>query len=185
MADKVTLDQLINPNATVAETTNALVAIDTEGLSAEAKDLLNQIIAEQDIEKAKDLTYLFNINQNKKTLVRIDKLGEVQDLLVAQLAKRVASRPDEISNQELMQAVRLIQEIMERGMKQATGTEEKPLITINQQTNNINTEETSGMDRASKDRVKRAVMNMLNSLKENAKDDPDVVDFTEDEDDDR
>ena len=94
MAEKVTLEQILNPNATVAETTNALVAIDTEGLSTEAKDLLNQISAEQDIEKAKDLTYLFNINQNKKTLVRIDKLGEVQDLLVAQLAKRVTSRPD-------------------------------------------------------------------------------------------
>ena len=107
---------------TPAETTTALAILDTEKLSQESVELINAIISEQDLEKTKDLTYLFNINQNKKTMVRMDKLNELQDKLVAQFSKRVTERPDEISNQELMTALKIVQDIIERGQKQIIGT---------------------------------------------------------------
>jgi hypothetical protein len=147
------------------------------------KDILNQIIAAEDAEKTKDLTYLFNINQNKKTMVRIDSLSNLQDRLVGLLAKRVTDRPDEISNQELMQAVKIIQDLIDRGAKTITAAPEKPLIQINTQTNNIGTE-LDNVPRESRDKVKNAVMSILSSINNSTTTTDEVVDLQDGEDDD-
>ena len=155
---------------TQAETTTALAILDTEKLSTESVELINAIIAEQDLDKTKDLTYVFNINQNKKTMVRMDKLSELQDKLVAQFSKRISERPDEISNQELMNALKIVQDILERGQKQISGTEEKPLIQINQQTNSVNVgDEAVTLSRESKQRVANVVSDLLKGLGTNDK----------------
>ena len=111
---QVKSDQVMDPSKASPEngekTTTALVAVDTSNLNAESLDILNQIIAAEDIDKTKDLTYLFNINQNKKTMVRIDSLSNLQDKLVGLLSNRVTERPDEMSNQEVMQALKVVQD---------------------------------------------------------------------------
>ena len=168
---QVKSDQVIDPSEASPEngekTTAALVAVDTSNLNAESLDILNQIIAAEDIDKTKDLTYLFNINQNKKTMVRIDSLSNLQDKLVGLLSNRVTERPDEMSNQEVMQALKVVQDIIERGTKQITGQNEQPLIQINQQTNSVNVgDETAGLNRDSRDKVKRAIMSILDNVKD-------------------
>ena len=168
---QVKLDQAMDPSKASPEngekTTAALVAVDTSNLNAESLDILNQIIAAEDIDKTKDLTYLFNINQNKKTMVRIDSLSNLQDKLVGLLSSRVTERPDEMSNQEVMQALKVVQDIIERGTKQITGQNEQPLIQINQQTNSVNVgDEAAGLNRDSRDKVKRAIMSILDNVKD-------------------
>lgn len=146
----------------------SLVSIDelnNTQLNQESLELLNQLIAENDEQKTRDLTYLFNQNQNKKTLVRIDKLSGLQDNLVDQFVKRIAERPDEISNKELMDGLRIVQDIIERGTRQAAGIDQGPLIQINQQTNSVNLGgESSELNRESRERVKRAVLGLLGQL---------------------
>ena len=169
--NQVELEQIIDPNKASPEkgekTTSALVTVDTSNLNAESLDILNQIIAAEDIDKTKDLTYLFNVNQNKKTMVRIDSLSNLQDKLVGLLSKRVVERPDEMSNQEVMQALKVVQDIIERGTKQVSGQNDQPLIQINQQTNSVNVgEDTSGLNRDSRDKVKRAIMSILDNVKD-------------------
>ena len=168
--EQVKLKQVIDPNSASpedVEESTALVAIDTSSLNEESLDILNQIIAAEDAEKTKDLTYLFNLNQNKKTMVRIDRLSELQDKLVAQLSQRVTERPDEISNQELMQALKIVQDILERGTKQVVGQADQPLIQINQQTNSVNVgDDAAGLNRDSRDKVKRAIMSILENVKD-------------------
>lgn len=168
---QVKLDQVMDSSKASPEdgekTTAALVAVDTSNLNAESLDILNQIIAAEDIDKTKDLTYLFNINQNKKTMVRIDSLSNLQDKLVGLLSNRVTERPDEMSNQEVMQALKVVQDIIERGTKQITGQNEQPLIQINQQTNSVNVgDEAAGLNRDSRDKVKRAIMSILDNVKD-------------------
>ena len=169
--NQVKLEQVIDPNKASPEkgekTNTALVAVDTSDLNAESLNILNQIIAAEDINKTKDLTYLFNINQNKKTMVRIDSLSNLQDKLVGLLSNRVTERPDEMSNQEVMQALKVVQDIIERGTKQITGQNEQPLIQINQQTNSVNVgDEAAGLNRDSRDKVKRAIMSILDNVKD-------------------
>ena len=169
--NQVKLEQVIDPSKASPEkgekTATALVTVDTSDLNAESLNILNQIIAAEDIDKTKDLTYLFNINQNKKTMVRIDSLSNLQDKLVGLLSNRVTERPDEMSNQEVMQALKVVQDIIERGTKQITGQNEQPLIQINQQTNSVNVgDEAAGLNRDSRDKVKRAIMSILDNVKD-------------------
>ena len=169
--NQVKLEQVIDPSKASPEkgekTTTELVAVDTSDLNAESLNILNQIIAAEDIDKTKDLTYLFNVNQNKKTMVRIDSLSNLQDKLVGLLSNRVTERPDEMSNQEVMQALKVVQDIIERGTKQITGQNEQPLIQINQQTNSVNVgDEAAGLNRDSRDKVKRAIMSILDNVKD-------------------
>lgn len=143
----------------------ALTIVNADDLNQESLALINQIIAESDIEKTKDLTHLFNINQNKKTMIRIDKLSGLQDHLVDQFAKRIAERPDEISNKELMDGIRIVQDIIERGQKQVEGVNQTPLIQFNQQNNSVNLGDGSTqLNKESRDRVKNAVLDLLSSL---------------------
>ena len=178
--NQVKLEQVIDPNKASPEkgekTTAALVAVDTSDLNAESLNILNQIIAAEDIDKTKDLTYLFNVNQNKKTMVRIDSLSNLQDKLVGLLSSRVTERPDEMSNQEVMQALKVVQDIIERGTKQITGQNEQPLIQINQQTNSVNVgDEAAGLNRDSRDKVRRAIMSILDNVKDTANTDTEII----------
>ena len=164
----------------------ALTVVNADDLNRESLTLINQIIAESDIEKTKDLTHLFNINQNKKTMIRIDKLSGLQDNLVDQFVRRIEERPDEISNKELMDGIKIVQDIIERGQKQVESVEQTPLIQFNQQNNSVNIGEGgTQLNKESRDRVKNAVLALLGGLNKQAPVEeiteiqPTIVDVTE------
>ena len=77
--------------------------------------ILNQIITETDENKTRDLTHLFNANQNKKTMVRVNKLSNLLDTITDQALARFTARPDEISNNK--EASLLFIEAMESAWK--------------------------------------------------------------------
>lgn len=154
-------------------------------LSAESVDILNKIIAENDTTKVKDLTYLFNINQNKKIMARINKLNDLYDVIADQALQRFSKRPEEMSNQEMLQALKIVQEITERGLKQVNGINDTPLIQINNQTNEINLGESNKdvLSKESRDRINEAVMSILNNSKNISanKENDDIIEVVEEE----
>lgn len=149
----------------VEETTTALAIIDENKLQQEAAKILNELVAENDINKAKDLTYLFNINQNKKTMVRINKQSELLDVLTDQTIKRVKEKPDELSNDDLNKLMKTVADLIEKGQNQINRGEDAPLIQINQQNNEVNMDgKSGGLNRESRDRVKNAVVELLKQM---------------------
>lgn len=165
MDEEVTKIHTSDEDESTQPSSTALTIVNADDLNQESLSLINQIIAESDIEKTKDLTHLFNINQNKKTMIRIDKLSGLQDHLVDQFARRIAERPDEISNKELMDGIRIVQDIIERGQKQVEGVNQTPLIQFNQQNNSVNIGENGQqLNKESRDRVKNAVLSLLSGL---------------------
>ena len=149
----------------VEETTTALAIIDENKLQQEAAKILNELVAETDINKAKDLTYLFNINQNKKTMVRVNKQSELLDVLTDQTIKRVKEKPDELSNDDLNKLMKTVADLIEKGQNQINRGEEAPLIQINQQNNEVNMDgKPGGLNRESRDRVKNAVVELLKQM---------------------
>lgn len=154
-------------------------------LNAESKILLSKIIAESNPDKTKDLTQLFNVNQNKKTLVRVDKLSELMDAITDQALTRFTQRPDEISNQELLQSLKTVAELIDKGQKQASAPEPQPLIQINQQNNDVhvNDDPTHGLKRDSRERVKNAVMALLGQIKQvqDTPETPHIIDIDSEE----
>jgi hypothetical protein len=169
MSDEVKNIDSADESLPTSSETGALTLVNADDLNQESLTLINQIIAEKDIEKTKDLTHLFNINQNKKTMIRIDKLSGLQDHLVDQFAKRIEERPDEISNKELMDGIKIVQDIIERGQKQVESVEQTPLIQFNQQNNSVNIGEGgTQLNKESRDRVKNAVLALLGGLNKQA-----------------
>ncbi len=186
MSDEVKNIDSADESLPTSSEPGALTLVNADDLNQESLTLINQIIAEKDIEKTKDLTHLFNINQNKKTMIRIDKLSGLQDHLVDQFAKRIEERPDEISNKELMDGIKIVQDIIERGQKQVESVEQTPLIQFNQQNNSVNIGEGgTQLNKESRDRVKNAVLALLGGLNKQAPTEeiteiqPTIVDVTE------
>lgn len=145
---------------------NALIPTNSQlSLNEEAKSLIEQIIAEKDEQKSRDLTQLFNNNQNKKTMIRVNKLSDLLDTITDQALARFTTRPDEISNKELFDGLKVVQDLIERGQKQVSGAGETPLIQVNQQTNEVNIGGVaSNLNRDSRERVKSAVLSLLSNI---------------------
>lgn len=136
-----------------------------EILNKEALQIIDKVIIEQDPAKTKDLTYLFNANQNKKAMIRVNKLGELLDTMTDQALTRFTKKPDEISNQELLQGMKVVQDIIDKGQKQISGVSEVPLIQINQQNNELNIGDgQTTLSKESRDKVKNAVMSLLANI---------------------
>ena len=149
-----------------ADTTETgLATVPTVDLNQESLALISQIIAETDEQKTRDLTQLFNANQNKKTMVRVNKLSDLLDTITDQALARFTARPDEISNKELFDGLKVVQDLIERGQKQVSGAGEIPLIQVNQQNNEVTIGGSpSNLSRDSRERVKSAVLGLLESI---------------------
>lgn len=160
----------------VADST-AIISVTTpiQSLSDESKQLLDSLLAETDERKAKELTQLFNANQNKKTMVRVSKLSDLLDTITDQALARFTARPDEISNKELFDGLKVVQDLIERGQKQVSGANDTPLIQVNQQTNEVNIG-TNTLSRESRERVKSAVLALIGGIaQEQEKSDDDLI----------
>lgn len=161
--DVVSTDEVLEE--VVAEEAETALVQAPVNLNEESLALISQIIAERDEQKARDLTHLFNANQNKKTMVRVNKLSDLLDTITDQALARFTTRPDEISNKELFDGLKVVQDLIERGQKQVSGAGEMPLIQVNQQNNEVNIGNSpQALSRDSRERVKSAVMGLLESI---------------------
>ena len=141
------------------------IVLPTLSLDEESKMLIDKIISETDEQKTQNLTQLFNANQNKKTMARVNKLSDLLDTITDQALTRFTQRPDEISNKELFDGLKIVQDLIERGQKQVSGAGETPLIQFNQQNNEVKIDgASSNLSRDSRERVKSAVMSLLSGL---------------------
>lgn len=165
--------------------------VNTDDLKAESLRILNELIATSDTEKTNDLTYLFNQNQNKKTMVRTTKLNELLDLITDQAMERFQNHSNEITTKEIMDSLKTVSGLIESNQKQISTPTEAPLIQINQQTNEVNvgSEKKGNLNRDSREKVKNAVMSLLggldiNSLSSVTIEDETVIDATQGDDND-
>ena len=98
-------------------------------------------------------------------MVRVNKLSDLLDTITDQALARFTARPDEISNKELFDGLKVVQDLIERGQKQVSGAGEIPLIQVNQQNNEVTMGGSpSNLSRDSRERVKSAVLGLLESI---------------------
>lgn len=130
-------------------------------LSLESQRLIGELTSEKDKQKMQAIEQQFNEIQRKKQLARISKLSDVQDMLTDQFYQRIAQRPDEISNKEMLDGMKVVQDLMEKNQKHTDVIEEIPqLIQINQTEVNVG----NNLNRDSRERVKNAVLDLLSSI---------------------
>lgn len=165
---------------------NKLTIIDEKELTKKVTDGSKEIIAKiteaSNQDDFKKLVDLFNLNQSKKNALRMAKLDNLLDKIDNQIIEKFDKRPDQMSNSELIEFLKTVESSIDRSQKYIEKLEEKPMIQINQQTNNVtvNTDSFSThLNRDSKQKVLDLVANLMKDIVQPSNND--VIDCTESE----
>lgn len=179
-----TKDNQISEETSLAPISETSLEEARVSLNTEARRLIGELTSEKDRQKLQAIEQQFNEIQRKKQLARISKLSDVQDMLTDQFYQRISQRPDEISNKEMLDGMKVVQDLMEKNQKHADVMEEIPqLIQINQTEVNVG----NNLNRDSRERVKNAVLDLLSSINNVQRpEEPDIIEaeiITEEEED--
>lgn len=147
----------------ITTTTENELTTSSANLEKDTQALVNDILNEKDPKKVKDLTYLFNIAQTKKSVLRAVNLNNLLDKVNDQMEERLTKRADQFSNKDLLDYMDKMTGALEKAQKQVQDVDPTPAIQINQQ--NINLGET-GLSRESRQNVMDAVASILKRLNE-------------------
>lgn len=136
---------------------------DTNSLSINTpmEVLQEKLFSENDIKELENIFNLFNLNIKKKSLIRTEKLSELQDLLTSNMFNRVTKHSDEFSNKDLLEYFRAVQDTINR----ATDTKTSGIseIQINQNQVNISVKQET-LDADSRKRVADVIETYLAKL---------------------
>lgn len=153
--------------------------IDLIPLDDETSKVANQIIKEKNIDEVQRLVHLFNLNQQKKNVIRILKLNSLLDKVSDNMLTRFEKRPDEFSNSDLLNYMNVVQSSIEKANKSLNLIDETPPIQLNQVNINVPNEVLS---KESRDKVTEAVKSIMKKLKLNENEDKDPELIIEDSD---
>lgn len=158
------------------ENTQITQPLDLRPLDNQTRQIAQEILDEQDIEKVKDLTNLFNLNAQKRNVMRVIKMNELLDKVTDQVVERFEKRPDNFSNEDLIKYMQVTENAIDRANKHLNLVEETPAIQL-MQNNQVNINIDSGLDRDGRERVMDAVKAIL-AKASNSKED--IIEIVED-----
>lgn len=138
--------------------------VNTSQVDTAITDVANQVLAESDPDKAKNLISLFNWNMSKKNVARILKLNELYDNVTDHMVTRLVTKSDQFTNSDLLDYMKVIQGAIDTSTKNLTQTEEPPVIVQNNTQVNINM--TDQFDREAKERILAAIQATLQSAQQ-------------------
>lgn len=132
-------------------------------LNASSSDIANKIVKAKSQDELKRYTDLFNMSLAKQNAVRIVKLNSLLDKVNDEAIRRVEKRPDEITNSEVLAYMKTVQESINNAQKNLESLNDKPMITLNQQNNNVtvNLGGDAASNRQSKEKIIEAVRGLL------------------------
>ena len=150
------------------------MTVSTQGLDEKTLQIAQTIINEEDVDKIKDLTHLFNLNQAKKNVIRVMKLNGLLDTVSDKIIERFEKYPDNFSSADLLNYLQVTQNAIDKANKNLSLVEDAPVIQVNHN-NQVNLNIIDSYDRESKERV----MEFLKSVLEPFANAEDVTDFIE------
>ena len=151
--------------------------LDLRPLDNQTKQIAQEILDEQDIEKVKDLTNLFNLNAQKRNVMRVIKMNDLLDKVTDQVIELFEKRPDNFSNEDLIKYMQVTENAIDRANKHLNLVEETPAIQAIQN-NQVNININSELDRDGRERVMEAVRAILSKA---ATPEPEVIEVVDNE----
>lgn len=144
------------------------MTVSTQGLDEKTLQIAQTIINEEDVDKIKDLTHLFNLNQAKKNVIRVMKLNGLLDTVSDKIIERFEKYPDNFSSADLLNYLQVTQNAIDKANKNLSLVEDTPVIQVNHN-NQVNLNIIDSYDRDSKERVMEFIKSVLaqsNSVEE-------------------
>lgn len=130
-------------------------------LSTPQTELEQRLIEETNVDELKNIVNLFNLNVQKKNILRSSKLSDLQDKVYAQMAERLDKKADEFSNQDLLSYFKTIQDTISRS-DTSLDKIDVPSIQIHQNQVNLNLN-SQEFNRESRARILDAIQGIINS----------------------
>ena len=128
-------------------------------------DLSEQLMNESNPAQLENIIDLFNVSFQKKNILRIQKLNELQDKIQTQIEKRLDNKIDEFSNKDLIDYFKVMQDSIIKNSDNAEMQNAKVIQIIQNQTNvQNNLQESEPLSRESKEKISEAVQSMLRKL---------------------
>lgn len=145
------------------ESTDLIVKNGIENLDKKSEELVTKIVGEEDSDKLKDLVSLFNVNQNKKNIVRADIYSRLLDRISLQMVERLDKKSGEFSNKDLLDYLVAVRTAIDKSDISPENIN-MPIIQNNTQVN-VNID--SGFNRESKEKIIDSVRAILERAKNN------------------
>ena len=141
--------------------------LDLAPIENSSVEIAQKILNEDNFEEVKKYIQLFNLNQSKKDVMRVMKLGALLDKVSDQMIERFEKRPGEFSNSDLLNYLQVTQSAIEKANKSLNLVDETPAIAF-QQNNQVNINLHGGLDQESKSRVIAAIQSILQKSNNNS-----------------
>lgn len=133
--------------------------LDLTTIDNKSKEVARKILEEDDIDKVKDLTALFNLNAQKRNVMRVIKMNDLLDKVTNQISDRFEKYPDNFTNDELLKYMQVTEAAIDRANKNLNLIEDIPQIAM-QQNNQVNINMTYGIDEEGRGKV----LDIINSV---------------------
>ena len=126
-----------------------LIKLDNVELRNKLKNSMNQ-------EELSEIINIFNVNLQKKEIIRADIFSDLQNKIVDQISKRIDSNSDTFSNKDLLDYLNSIQNILNNQKNMSNVN--TPTIAIQQ---NIMVGNQDELTKESRDKIKDVIQNIL------------------------
>lgn len=153
--------------------------LNLQPLDERTRRIAQQILDEQDVDKVKDLTALFNLNAQKRNVMRVIKMNELLDKVTDKVMERFEKTPENFSNDDLIKYMQVTETAIEKANKQLNLVDETPAIQL-QQNNQVNVNIIDSFDRDSRGRIADAIKAILSNTN-NSVHQPIVADVVEED----
>ena len=140
--------------------------ITTNSLDEKNKKLAQKILNANTLDETKDLTALFNLNIQKRNVLRVLKMNNLLDKVTEQIIERFEKAPNNFTNEDLLKYMQITENAIDRANKNLNQIEETPAIQL-MQNNQVNINiDNSGINRESRIRITETVQKILNNLQQ-------------------
>lgn len=145
-------------------------------LNTISKDLLGQAIASDNVSETKSIINLFNLNETKKSMIRVNKLNDIQDNVTRVINERLEKNPNNFSTDDLVKIMKVTQDCLSNSQQLISKTDEIPQISMvqNNQINIVNNQELS---RDSRNKIADAVAKFIQLTQQTTSDEDDSDEY--------
>lgn len=149
--------------------------LNPQPLDNKNNEIAQKILDAETVEETKDLTALFNLNSQKRNVLRVLKMNNLLDKVTDQIIERFEKNPNLFTNEDLLKYMQVTENAIDRANRNLNMVEETPPIQLLQQ-NQVNININQSLNRESRQRVIETVQAILNSSQNNSAED--VIDVT-------
>lgn len=136
-------------------------------LDKQQEQIVQSIILAPTQKELQEQFNLFNITQSKKNALRIIKLNNLLDKVEDQAIERFESRPNQVSNKELLEYMQVVSNQIDRSQKYIDSLKATNMINVKNQKNEVNINIGSELSSDSKEKVLDAINSLLKQLEQN------------------